>query len=321
MSTYLITGVAGFIGSNLARTLLRQGHAVRGIDNFSTGKRDNLADLRGLHFVEGDINDAAALAPLCAGVDYVLHHAAMVSVPHSVSAPMACHHVNATGTLAVLEAARRAQVKRVVYAASSSAYGDNTQLPQHEGITPNPLSPYGTSKLMGEYYVKVYTHLYGLPCVALRYFNVFGPYQDPSSPYAAVIPIFLRHMLAGQAPPVEGDGLQTRDFTPVDNVVDANLLACTAQGAAGRVFNIACGERTNLLTLVECLNAALGTHLSPRFLPPRAGDIRDSVADITQAQQILGYRPRRSLRDALHETVTWLSHLAPPGRSVAANVV
>lgn len=321
MSRYFITGVAGFIGSNLARALLRAGNEVRGIDNFSTGRRDNVEDLLGLHLVEGDINDAAALAPLCAGADYVLHHAAMVSVPQSVASPAACHHVNATGTLTVLEAARRAGVKRVVYAASSAAYGDTPALPQHEALPPNPLSPYGASKLVGEYYAKIYTRLYGLPCVTLRYFNVFGPHQDPANPYAAVIPIFMGHMLAGQPPPVEGDGLQTRDFTPIENVVDANLLACTAPEAPGRTINIACGEGVTLLALIDALNHALGTQLAPKFMPPRPGDVRHSVAEITLARQVLGYRPRRSLRDALQETIGWLSHLPPTRRSAGADVV
>ncbi|HET6347047.1 MAG TPA: NAD-dependent epimerase/dehydratase family protein [Myxococcota bacterium] len=304
--TVLITGVAGFIGSSLARALVGLGHRVRGIDNFATGRRENIAALPSLSFVEGDINDAHRLAPLMKGVDYVLHHAAMVSVPHSVAEPLQCHHVNATGTLAVLEAARQAQVQRVVYAASSAAYGDVTERALHEGLAPRPLSPYGASKLMGEYYCRVYTTLYRLPCVALRYFNVFGPSQDPASPYAAVIPIFLRHMLSGQPPPVQGDGLQTRDFTPIDNIIDANLLACTAVEAPGRVINIACGDAVDLLALIDALNVALGTSLPPRFLPPRPGDVRHSTADIRLARQVLRYAPRRSWRDGLAQTVQWL---------------
>lgn len=305
MATYLVTGAAGFIGNSLVRALLQRGERVRGIDNFATGKRQNLDGCAGLDFHEGDINDAAALDRAMQGVDYVLHQAAIPSVPRSVEKPVDTHNANVTGTLSVLEAARRAKVRRVVYAGSSSAYGDTPVLPKVETMTPAPLSPYAVQKLAGEHYCTVYTRVYGLPCVTLRYFNVFGPRQDPESTYAAVIPRFVKALLSGQPPEIYGDGKQTRDFTYIDNVVEANLLACTAARAPGEVFNIACGESVSLLQLVDELNRALGTRITPKFSPGRAGDVRDSLADIGKARALLAYQGAVSVRTGLGRAIDW----------------
>jgi len=306
MSTYLVTGAGGFIGSHLVRRLLADGHRVRGIDNFTTGRRSNLGGVDGLSLIEGDINDAASIAKAIEGVDYVLHEAAIPSVPRSIDDPVASHHANVSGTVSVLEAARRSgTVKRVVYAASSSAYGDAPTLPKVETMTPNPRSPYAADKLAGEYYCRVYANVFGLECVCLRYFNVFGPRQDPASLYAAVIPRFITSMLARQSPPVHGDGRQSRDFTFIDNVVDANLAACTAPGASGEVINIACGERIELLGVIREINRALGSAIKPEFLPSRAGDVRDSLADIDKARRILDYAPRVSVAQGLAQTIAW----------------
>jgi len=311
MSTYLVTGAGGFIGSHLVRRLLADGHRVRGIDNFATGHRSNLEDTGGLDLIEGDVNDPASIRRAMDGVDYVLHQAAIPSVPRSLDNPLASHHANVNGTVSVLEAARQAgTVERVVYAASSSAYGDTPVLPKVETMTPDPRSPYAAGKLAGEYYCRVYTNVFGLECVCLRYFNVFGPRQDPASLYAAVIPKFITSMLAGRPPPVHGDGRQSRDFTFVDNVVDANLAACTAAGASGEVINIACGERIELLGVIREINRALGSAIKPEFLPSRAGDIRDSLADIDKARRLLGYKPRVSVAQGLAQTIAWYRNAA-----------
>ncbi|MFC1612172.1 NAD-dependent epimerase/dehydratase family protein, partial [Myxococcota bacterium] len=276
MPTYLVTGAAGFIGSNLVRALLERKEKVRGIDNFITGHRKNIEGLDHLDFVEGDVTDEGTLRQVIAGVDYVLHQAAIPSVPRSVDQPLASHHANTTGTLHVLETARQSgTVKRVVYASSSSAYGDTPTLPKVETMPTQPRSPYAVSKLAGEQYASVYSHVFRLECVSLRYFNIFGPRQDPSSHYAAVIPKFIECALQRQPPPVFGDGKQSRDFTHVENAVEANLKACTAPDVAGETFNVACGQSYDLLTLVHEINDILGTDVHPEHLPPRRGDVRD----------------------------------------------
>jgi nucleoside-diphosphate-sugar epimerase len=313
VSTYLITGVAGFIGSNLAEALLERGETVRGVDNFATGKRENLATLKGLDLVEGDITDAALMKRALRGVDYVLHHAAIPSVPRSVADPIGCHHANATGTLVTLEAARHARsVKRFVYAASSSAYGDTPTLPKIETMPVQPLSPYAVAKLAGEHYVATYARLYDLATVRLRYFNIFGPRQDPENQYAAVIPKFSQCALRGEAPPIFGDGLQSRDFTYVGNAVDANLLACTAPNVSGELMNIACGTRFSLLELVQAINSILGTHVSPKLHPARPGDVRDSQADITKARTLLGYHAAIDFHEGLRRTIAAMQKAPRP---------
>lgn len=304
--TYVVTGGAGFIGSHLVTRLVADGHTVRVIDNLSTGKRANLAHLEGrFTFYEGSITDRAALAEAFAGADYVLHQAALPSVPRSIEDPLESHEQAATGTLQVLIAAREAGVKRVVYAASSSAYGDIDGEYKDETMPPNPQSPYAVAKLTGEYYCRVFTHVYGLETVALRYFNVFGPRQDPTSRYAAVIPLFLASMLDGQPPLIYGDGQQSRDFTYIDNVVHGNLLAATAPAAAGQVMNLATGARISLLDLVDHLNRLLGTDLAPQFAPARAGDIKHSRAAIDRARALLGYAPVVDFETGLAHTVNW----------------
>ena len=312
MTQYLITGVAGFIGSNIARALLSKaaeqgGMRVRGIDDFSTGRRENLVDLDGLELIEGDISRAEDIQRAMEGVDYVIHQAAIPSVSRSVDDPIRTHHANVTGTLQVLEAARVAGAKRVVYAASSSAYGDTPTLPKVETMKERPLSPYAVSKLAGEHYVSVYSKVFGLPAVALRYFNVFGPHQDPNSQYAAAIPKFIRCVLRGESPTIFGDGTQTRDFTHVDNVVEANLKALEApeEDVSGEVFNIACGERIDLLQLLEEIYRILGKRVEPVFSPTRPGDVRDSLADITKAREKLGYTASVGLREGLERTAGW----------------
>lgn len=306
MATYLVTGAAGFIGSNLARSLLARGEVVRGIDDFSTGRRENILDLGEMDFVEGDVTDLHVLRSLMRGVDYVFHEAAVPSVPRSVEQPLECHNAGSTGTLTVLEAAREAgSVQRLVYASSSSAYGDTPTLPKQESMPTCPLSPYAVAKLTGEHYARVYAHVHGLPTVCLRYFNIFGPHQDPTSTYAAVIPKFIEAIGKGESPVIYGDGEQTRDFTFIENVVEANLKACAAPEAVGLWFNIGCGARTSLLQLVRIINDILGTDVAPRHEPPRPGDVRDSYADITLARNLLGYRGEVTLREGLRRTIHW----------------
>jgi len=306
MATILITGGAGFIGSNLAHALVARGDEVRILDDLSSGRRENLSDIaEKVSLIVGDIRNMATLQRVMAGVDYVLHHAALPSVARSVEAPLISHDVNINGTLNVLEAARQAGVKRLVYAASSSAYGETPVLPKVEHMKPEPISPYGICKLVGEYYCRVYTNTFDLPCVALRYFNVFGARQAPNSDYAAVVPKFVTLMLAGESPTVHGDGGQTRDFCYIDNVVEANLRALEAPAAPGHVYNVACGERVSLLDLVEAINVALGTHIEPQFTESRAGDIRDSLADIGAARRDLGYTGAISFRVGLLRAIDW----------------
>jgi len=304
--TYLVTGGAGFIGSHIAERLVRDGHRVRVLDDFSSGKNSNLESfLEGIEIVRGDIRDARLVNEACRGVEVVFHEAALGSVPRSVADPLSTHEVNITGTFNVLLAARDAGVKRVVYASSSSVYGEKPVLPKHEEMTPQPLSPYALSKLVGEHYAQVFKQVYGFDVVALRYFNIFGPRQDLESQYAAVIPRFITALLTGNSPVVYGDGLQSRDFTYVDNVVDANLLAAEADGAAGKTFNVACGGRYTLIELLDRLKELIGSEIEATHEPSRAGDVRDSQASIEAAQQALGYRVSVGFEEGLRKTVDW----------------
>lgn len=313
---YLVTGGAGFIGSNLVSALLADGHKVRVLDNFLTGKRENLAGLSGRYgdrfeLVEGDLRDRAATRAAVEEVEHVLHQGALPSVPRSVADPVLSNEINVGGTLNLLTAAREAGVRRVVFAASSSAYGDTPELPKRESMTPNPKSPYAAQKLAGEHYMRIFHEVYGLETVSLRYFNVFGPRQDPESTYAAVIPRFITAVLSGTAPTVYADGRQTRDFTYIDNVVQANLLACDApKGACGKVFNIACGERISLLEMLEIIYGLAGRRVLPRFEAPRAGDVRDSLADISLARELLGYEPRIAFPEGFSRTFTYFRQRA-----------
>jgi len=311
---YLVTGGAGFIGSNIVEALLRKGERVVVFDDFSTGRRENLqAVVRGLPAgspepttIEGDIRDANAVAKAMRGVTHVLHQAALPSVQRSVEAPMASHEVNATGTLLLLVAARDAGVQRFVYASSSSAYGDTPDLPKVETMTPAPLSPYAVSKLAAEHYCRIFHALYGLQTVSLRYFNVFGPRQDPTSQYAAVIPNFIGAALAGKPPTIFGDGLQSRDFTFIDNAVQANLLACDApEAAAAAVCNVAVGQSATLLDVLRMIGEVLGKPVRPKHEKPRAGDVRHSLASIDAARRYLGYEPRLGLEEGLRRTIAW----------------
>jgi len=304
MAAYLVTGGAGFIGSHLAEELIRRGQRVRVADSFITGKRANLAHLPAVEVMEGDLADLNVAKQAVAGMDYVLHQAAIPSVPRSVEDPISSNRANVDATLNVLVAARDAGVKRVVYAGSSSAYGDTPTLPKREEMPTNPLSPYALQKLTGEEYMKLFTSLYGLETVTIRYFNVFGPRQDPSSPYSGVISVFTRALFEGRAPTIHGDGKQTRDFTYIANVVDGVLRACTAN-AAGMVINVATGSRISLNDLFGALRGLTGSNVNPSYGPPRAGDVRDSQADISRAREILGYTPIVSFEEGLRHTVEW----------------
>jgi UDP-N-acetylglucosamine/UDP-N-acetyl-alpha-D-glucosaminouronate 4-epimerase len=307
MSQYLITGVAGFIGSNIARALLAQGASVRGVDNFVTGKRANLVDLHGIDFIEGTIEDPEICARACQGVNFVFHEAALASVPRSVTNPAASNRANVEGTLNLLIAARNAGVGRVVYAGSSSCYGDQPTLPKHEQMVPDPISPYAVSKLAGEYYMRSFTRVYGLETVVIRYFNVFGPHQDPSSQYSGVLAKFSLAMLEGRTPVIFGDGTQSRDFTYIDNVVDANLraMAAAAEKVSGRVFNVATGEQITLNDAVRSLRELTGYSGAVEYGPPRAGDIAHSLADISLARQALAYEPKVKFHEGLRRTLEW----------------
>ncbi|QYZ79868.1 SDR family oxidoreductase [Methanofollis formosanus] len=305
---YIITGGAGFIGSNLAGAL-SQNHEATIIDNLSTGRIENIQDLidrEDIRFVQGDINDATLLLDLFQDADGIFHQAALPSVQRSVKNPMATHKANVTGTLNVLLAARDAGVRKVVMASSSSVYGNTPTLPKHEGMIPHPLSPYAVSKIADEYYASVFSDLFGVQTVCLRYFNVFGPRQDPNSQYAAVIPNFVKRILNDQPPIIYGDGKQTRDFTYIKNVVQANIRAMEsdAQGA----FNIACGERIDLLELASTIMEIVGKDLQPVHEAPRPGDVRDSLADISRAREAFGYAPEYDLKTGLMETIGWFSH-------------
>jgi UDP-glucose 4-epimerase len=301
----LVTGGAGFIGSHLAEALLGQGMRVRVVDNLATGKRSNLAHLEGqFEWIEGSVSDFAVCRRAVEGADFVFHQAAIPSVPLSVREPLASHESGPTATINMLEAARLAGVRRFMFAASSSAYGDTVELPKHEEMLPQPLSPYAAGKLAGEYYVRVYAQTMGLDGVSLRYFNIFGPRQDPSSPYSGVISIFIKKMSQRQRPTIYGDGCQTRDFTYVSNAVAANLLAMRhPEALRGDVLNVGIGQKIRLLDLIASLNTIFGTNLEPEFQPSRPGDVRDSVASLDRISRILSYRPTVSFQIGLKQTV------------------
>ncbi len=312
MASYLVTGAAGFIGRSIAAALLKGGERVRGIDNFLTGKRENLAGLEAMEFIEGDLADAAVCARACAGMEVVFHEAALASVPRSVADPVGTN-VNCTdATLNLLVAARDAGVRRVVYAGSSSAYGDTPTLPKREEMLPNPISPYAVAKLAGEHYMQVFHRVYGLETAVLRYFNVFGPYQDPASHYSGVLAIFCRKMLAGEQPTIYGDGEQSRDFTYIENVVRGNLLAAAApaEKVAGQMVNLASGARITLNQAFKILCELTGYRGRPAYAAARAGDIRDSLADIGRARELLGYEPAVDFREGLRRTVEWYRRAA-----------
>lgn len=311
MALYLVTGIAGFIGSNIAHALVARGDQVRGIDNFGHGRRENLSEIAAqIDLRECDLTDADAMRSACDGVDYVLHQAALGSVPRSLADPLASNHANVVGTLQVLQCAREAGVKRVVYASSSAVYGDTPTLPKREDMPGNPISPYGVSKYAGELYCQSFSRVLGVETVSLRYFNVFGPRQHPTSQYAAVIPRFVRAMLNGEPVTIYGDGRQSRDFTYIDNVVSANLLACEAprEQVSGQVFNVAAGKAFSLLELYDVLAALTGSHKKPVFAPQRTGDVRDSLADTTRAQKAMGYKTLVDFKEGLRRTVEWYKH-------------
>jgi len=312
MGTFLITGAAGFIGRSIASELLRRGERVRGIDNFSTGKRENLRGLEAMDFIEADINDAAAVAQACREVGCIFHEAAIPSVPRSVEDPVRSNHAGVSGTVQLLVAAKDAGVRRVLFAGSSSVYGNTPTLPKFEDMPPNPISPYAVSKLAGEFYLKSFTQVYGLETVTIRYFNVFGPYQDPASEYSGVLAKFSLKMLASQTPTIFGDGEQSRDFTYIDNVVHGNLLAASApaERVSGKVFNVATGTRISLNETVEILKAATGYSGKVKYAPERGGDVKHSLADIQRAKECFGYEPIVHFREGLERTVDWYKSIA-----------
>jgi UDP-glucose 4-epimerase len=314
VATYTVTGGAGFIGSHLVDELLRRGHVVRVVDDLSTGRRENLPASGRVEVIEGDVADPAVARRAVAGASIVLHQAAIPSVPRSVEDPARSHRANVDGTFQVLLAARDAGVTRVVFAGSSSVYGNTAVLPKREDMRPHPLSPYALQKLVGEEYCRLFTELYGLETVVTRYFNVFGPRQNPGSPYSGVISLFIDAMLAGKPPRIHGDGGQTRDFTYVDDVVQGVLLAAERPGVAGRVLNVAAGGRVSLLDLVHVLQAILETTVDPILGPPRAGDVRDSEADISEARKLLGFAPKTTFADGLRHTVAWFRTQAATSR-------
>jgi nucleoside-diphosphate-sugar epimerase len=305
VSTYLVTGGAGFIGSHLAEALVGRGHTVRIVDNLAGGKRENLAHVGGIEFLEGDLADMPIAEQAVRGADYVLHQAAIPSVPRSVADPLTSNRANITATLNLLVAARDARIKRLVYAGSSSCYGNAAALPKHEEMTLNPLSPYALQKVVGEQYCRMFTQLYGLETVSIRYFNVFGPRQDPGSPYSGVISLFSTALLEGRPPTIYGDGEQTRDFTYVTNVVDGVLRACDAPNVAGEAINVATGGRISLNELLRVMQKIVGTSLQPVYAEARQGDVTDSQADISKARTRLGYEPTVDLEDGLRRTLDW----------------
>lgn len=304
MSNYLVTGGAGFIGSHLAEALVDRGHRVRVLDNLSTGNRQNVDRLGDqVEFIEGDLVNRSDVERAVRDVEVIFHQAALASVPRSVEAPLDTNAACVTGTVTLLDVARQSGVRRVVYAGSSSAYGDQPTPAKHEKLLPLPISPYAAAKLAAEYYLQAFTATYGLETVTIRYFNVFGPRQDPNSQYAAVIPKFITAMLEGKRPTVFGDGRQSRDFTYIENVIHGNLLAADAPAAVGRSINVACGEQFSLLELVAAINQTLGTNLEPNFEAARAGDVRDSLADISLARELLDYRPVVDFSEGLRRTI------------------
>ena len=311
MRLCLVTGGAGFIGSHLVRRLLELGHAVRVLDNFSTGHRKNLAEVASqIELFEGDICDTAMAERTIKGTEAVFHLAARASVPRSVEFPREANEVNVNGTLNLLLAARDAGTRRFVYSASSAAYGDTPTLPKVESMAPMPLSPYAVSKLAAEHYCACFAHVYGLETISLRYFNVFGPRQDPNSSYAAAIPAFVTRVLAGQRPTVFGDGEQSRDFCYIDNVVNANVLAFQAPKLAGEVVNIACGERITLNRIIELINQYLRTSIAPEYQDPRPGDVRHSLAALDAARRVIGYEPRIMFAEGLERSIAWYKQAA-----------
>jgi nucleoside-diphosphate-sugar epimerase len=305
MASYLVTGGAGFIGSHLSEELARRGHRVRVADSLVTGKRSNLDHIPGIEFLEGDLAELDVARAAVDGCDYVLHQAAIPSVPRSVKDPITSNRANVDATLNTLVAARDAGVKRLVFAGSSSAYGDTPVLPKHEGMPTNPLSPYALQKVVGEQYLQMFTKLYGLETVSIRYFNVFGPRQDPSSPYSGVISVFATALIENRSPKIYGDGQQTRDFTYVANVVDGVLRACEAPGASGQIINVATGGRISLNQLFYAIRDVVGGSLEPTYVEARQGDVRDSQADIRKAQELLGYEPSVSFEEGLSRTIEW----------------
>jgi len=308
VALYLITGIAGFIGSSLARAVLAQGDQVRGIDNLTTGKRENISEiLNQIDFRQSDLLDLNSLHEACRGVDYIFHEAAIPSVPKSVLDPLGSNRANVDGTVHLLIAARDAKVKRVIYAASSSAYGDTPTLPKHEAMLPNPISPYAVAKLTGEHYMRSFYRCYGLETVSLRYFNIFGPRQDPTSQYSGVLAKFITQMLNGEQPTIFGDGTQSRDFTYIDNAVAANLLAAKAptSKAAGHVFNVATGTRFDLNETFQLLKKIIGYTGDVKYAAERQGDVKHSLADLTRTENALGYKPTVSFEDGLRRTVDW----------------
>jgi len=304
---YLVTGAAGFIGRSIAAALMARGDSVRGVDNFATGKRENLLGLESMEFIEGDLADLDVCRAVCAGVEVIFHEAALPSVPRSVLDPIGSNVACVDATVNLLWAAKEAGVRRVVYAASSSAYGDTPTLPKHERMLPDPISPYAVAKLTGEYYMRSFARVYGLETVALRYFNVFGPYQDPTSQYSGVLAVFCRKMLAGEQPTIYGDGQTSRDFTFIQNTVEGNLLAAAAPAelVSGRVMNVATGVRITLNEVVEVLRGITGYAGPVAHAPERAGDIKHSLADIALAGELLGYVPSVSFEEGLRRTVAW----------------
>src|SRR6476620_2086619 len=304
MTTYLVTGGAGFIGSHITKALVDRGDRVRVLDNLCTSNRNNLAAFaHRIEFIEGDLVNPSDVARALEGVEVVFHEAALASVPRSVDAPLDTNAACVTGTVTLLDSARKIGGRRVVFGGSSSAYGDQPTPAKHEQLLPMPLSPYAAAKLAGEFYCQAFTHTYGLETVTLRYFNVFGPRQDPKSQYAAVIPKFITEMVAGRRPTIFGDGKQSRDFTYIDNIVQGNLLAADAPDAVGRTINVACGESYSLLDLVDGINRALRTNLQPKFEPARVGDVRESLADISLAKELLSYEAKIDFNEGLKRTI------------------
>jgi nucleoside-diphosphate-sugar epimerase len=306
MEKFLVTGGAGFIGSNICRELVSQGCFVRVLDNLLTGKKSNLADIIGkIDFVEADMGDEQVARKAMKNIDFVLHQGALPSVPRSVDDPATAHKHNVDATFTLLLAARDAGIKRFVYASSSAAYGDTPTLPKIETMAPAPLSPYAVGKLAGEYYCSVFSEVFGIETISLRYFNVFGPYQDPTSQYAAAIPAFVTAILKDEPPTIFGDGEQSRDFTYVDNVVDANLLAARAKRTKGEVINIACGQAITVNAIIDMINCTVGKTIKPVYADPRPGDIKHSLADVTAATKLLGYKPTISFREGLEKAIDW----------------
>jgi UDP-glucose 4-epimerase len=307
LGKFLVTGAAGFIGRSIAAELLARGETVRGIDNLSTGKRENLIGLEAMEFIEADLADPAVCAKACAGIEIIFHEAALASVPRSVEDPVSTNVACVDATLNLLVAAKAAGVRRVVYAGSSAAYGDSATLPKHEKMLPDPISPYAVAKLAGEHYLRSFTRVYGLETVVLRYFNVFGPYQDPTSHYSGVLAIFCRRMLAGEPVTIHGDGEQSRDFTYIDNVVRGNLLSASApaEKVSGKMMNLATGVNATLNQTFAILRDLTGYKGEPTYTESRAGDIRSSLADISVAKELLGYEPVVDFREGLRRTVEW----------------